>query len=147
MGLFGGVEKAQVSKGGVYVLPGAFIVAIDSIKHVLSRKKEDLYCVEMVVLDSNNDERPEGSKMSWMVNFKHDSALGNIKEFLAVVKGESEDDITEDDCEESWSEENPYAGTALRLNAANVKTKSGGDFTKCSWSEVTEEDLEALDAA
>ena len=87
MGLFDGIGDATVGGQNVYFLSGVYVVEVHKCFAMKSRKKEDLFLVECNILQSNNSKRPEDSKASWVVNLKHDAALGNIKGFIAAANG------------------------------------------------------------
>ncbi len=145
MGLFEGVEGAKVGQGGVYFLAGNYLVEVEKVLAKRSRKKEDLFIVEAGILESDNAQRKAGSSASWIVNFKHDAALGNIKGFLAACNGidpgdraKVDEEITEDVCEYAVDDENPLSGTRVKLSCVMTQTKAGGDFTLHLWSPVAE---------
>ena len=148
MGLFGDIKGKRGTQGGVYFEPGLYLVEVNRVKLGKTRKGEDFFVVETKLLESDNENRPEGSSCSWMVMFKHDAALGNIADFCRAglyacavqneadpgVKHFEEIEIEDDDAEEICSEENPLAGTVLKVEAVNVKTRAGKDFTKVTWA-------------
>lgn len=132
MGYFKGIEDAKTSEGGLYVVPGNYKVNILEAKVIESRKKIPFFCVETEVLETTNPERPIGTKMSWLVNLTQDSAQGNIKSFIAGVTGCSTDEVTEVLVEELL-ESGELANTPAKINAFNVVTKAGKDFTRVQW--------------
>jgi hypothetical protein len=150
MGIFTGIGEAQVGMGNVYFLHGIYKVEVLEVKLLRSRKREDLYIVEVLILESDNPERKPGMKASWVVNLKQDAALGNIKGFLGSALGvdpydaealkeaflENGKDTTEAVAEQSVSADNPLKGTALKLTCINKKTKAGMDFTVHTWEPV-----------
>ena len=140
MGLFSGIGDAQVGQGGVYFLPGEYVVEIIKCFTMRSRKREDLFIAECLIKESNNPERRPGSKASWVVNFKQDAALGNIKGFVAACSGISpsnqkavDAEVDEESCEYAVDDDNPLAGTLLSLSAVNKITRAGNDFTLHMW--------------
>jgi hypothetical protein len=140
MGLFDGIGDAQVGQGGVYFLPGSYLVEVVRCFTLKSRKREDLFIAECYIHESDNPDRKPGSKASWVVNFKQDAALGNIKGFIAACLGVSpsntkavDETVDIEACELAVDGENPLAGTMLRLWAVNKITKSGNDFTLHNW--------------
>ena len=140
MSLFEGIEEAQVGQGGVYFLPGKYVAKILKCITLKSRKREDLFIVECEVVESDVPERKPGTRASWIVNFKQDAALGNIKGFIAAANGINpgtedlvREEVDSEVCEYSVSPENPLAGILIRLVAVNKKTRAGGDFTLHLW--------------
>lgn len=140
MGLFDGIEDAQVGMGGVYFLPGKYLVKVLKCITLKSRKREDLFIAECEIVESDVPERKPGTRASWIVNFKQDAALGNIKGFIAAANGidpSNEDavnaEVDSGVCEYAVSNDNPMAGTYIRLVAVNKKTRSNTDFTLHLW--------------
>lgn len=140
MSLFSGIRDAKVPKGGNYIQPGQFVFSIDALKLLESRKKEDLFISELeVVKSSNKVAHPVGSHTSWVVNFKHDAAMGNVKGFACAALSCDENEIDEEVMERLVDEEeNPASGTLIFCEAANIKTREGNDFTLCKWSDYKE---------
>lgn len=143
MGLFTGVEDAKVGQGGVYFLAGKYLVEVVKCFAMSSRKREDLFIVECMIHESNNAERPAGTTASWIVNFKHDAALGNIKGFIAACNGidpsdeaKVNEEVNEEVCEYAVDDDNPLAGTTLQVTATQITTRDGGPFTLHSWEPV-----------
>ncbi len=135
MGLFGQtVAGAQASEGGVWWLPGKYLVQIDACKLITSRKKELLFIVEADNLESNNPQRPVGQRCSWIVKVGSDAGPGNIKQFIAAVCNEKVDEITEEVADLVVDEkQNPLNGRLVYLDAVIIQTKAGADFTKHRW--------------
>ena len=138
MGIFSGIKDAQVSSGGVYFVPGLYpVVEVDACKMIFTRKNEELFVAECKIIESEVPERGPGTHASFTANItRHDAALGNIKGFMVAGFNCSADEITDDVAEEVVSARQPLAGVRLRLEAVNVGTRAGGDFTKHIWSQV-----------
>lgn len=150
MGRFTAINQAQVSAGGVYFLPGSYVTEILRVFVMKNWKGDEFFIAECKILDSDNSERPVGSKASMVVNMDNVSAMGNIKAFLAAASGidpknsvRVNAEITEEIAEIAVAEGNPFAGTVLELDARIVKTREGGDFTKHFWSPSTQPDRQA----
>ena len=138
--MFAGIKDAKATQGGLYFLEGNYKVKICRVFSMTSRKKEDLFIVECEILESDNPNRKPGMRPSWVVNLKHDAALGNIKGFVAAVNGIDPSDsekvdelVDEEACEVVASKENPMEGTVMPLQCVNTKTREGGDFTLHKW--------------
>jgi hypothetical protein len=132
---FGGIENAQFSEGGTYVLPGAYRIQILACKYKRTRTGKDAFIVEVEILESNNSERMPGTTMTWMVTTDKEPALGNIKQFICVVAGCSDKEVTEEVVLMIVSQENPFKGKTARISATNITTKAGRPFTKVKWLE------------
>lgn len=140
MGLFSGIEDAKVGGGGVYFLEGLYRCEIVKVFAMKSRKNEDLFIVECKVITSNNAKRKEGSACSWVVNMKHDAALGNIKGFIAAANGIDPTDtgtvdaeVNEEAVETACSDANPLAGQLVDLEATEILTRAKTPFTLHKW--------------
>ena len=145
MGLFDNIGDAQVGQGGIYFLPGNYVVEVLRCFTMRSRKREDLFFVECQIHWSDNPERKAGTKASWVVNFKQDAALGNIKGFVAATQGIDPADnnavneaIDVEVCEYAVDGDNPLAGTKLSLQCTNIVTRAGNDFTLHRWEPYAE---------
>src|SRR5437660_12484512 len=115
MGSFSGIERAQISAGGIYFLAGTYRVRIREVKSIKSRKNDDLFIVETDIVESNNPERKVGTSCSWVCNLKHDAALGNIKAFVVAAAQCPEEQVTEGEIELIVSNDNPLKDVELRL--------------------------------
>jgi len=145
MGLFAGINEAKVGQGGVYFLEGIYRVEVLKCFTMTSRKREDLFIVEAKVVESDNDDRKPGMRCSWIVNMKHDAALGNIKGFIAAMNGihpsdeeQVDEEVTEEAVEYTVSDDNPLAGMLVDLEAVAITTRAGNPFTLHKWSPVEE---------
>lgn len=149
MGLFSGIDGADPNNSGVYIIPGIFDVEILELKTINSRKGDALFIVETNILASSSEERPVGTKMSWVVNFRHDPALGNVKAFIAACGDCDFDDVDEEAAEMAVSTEQPFKGTVVKARATNTTTKAGNPFTVVDWKHEadTVEEYQAAQAA
>lgn len=154
MGMFSGMKEAQVGQGGVYFTDGSYVVEVTECIAKKSRKGDSLYIVEARVLEGTTSPtvrtnakgaeetiypKKAGTKASWVVNMRHDAALGNIKGFLAAAIGCDEDQIGEEEAEESVSADNPLAGMIVRLDCETIITQNKNDFTLHRWSTYEED--------
>jgi hypothetical protein len=132
------LAESTPNEGGIYWLPGRYLVEIDTVKLFESRKGKDLFIVVGKNIESDNEERPIGSKPSWVVSLDQDAAPGNIKGFFAAVLGVNHTDLGDDDWQKVWSratdEDNPLCGFVAKLECVMIKTRAGNDFTKHTWT-------------
>jgi hypothetical protein len=141
MGVFSAVTGASVNGGGVYFLAGTYKVKIVAVKMILSRMGENMFVIETEILESDAAERRPGTKCSQVINLsKHESAPGNIKGFMAAALDVPADEITEAECDLACTEENPLAGTIMRLACTMTKTRRNTDFTIHQWAFISEPD-------
>lgn len=148
MGLFGGIEGAKFTDGGVYLQPGLHQLKIRAVKMIHTRANKDAFVAEFNVISSTNAAHKPGSEVSWMVTMDKDSALGNIKQFLASVLDQPMEAITEAVATACLAVEqngqivqNHLGGREVYASAFNIKTKAKTDFTKvkfCNPSKAAE---------
>jgi len=144
MGIFKGVEEATYNEGGIYFLDGTYLVKVDTVKVIETRKKDDAFIVEHTILWSDNSQRKKGTSVTWMTMKKFDSFLGNVKHFCSVASDTPIDEVTEEGIEMIVSDENPLSGTVLFVQATTVKTREGNDFTKVVYRHITPKQVELL---
>lgn len=143
---FRGISKAPMSFGGNYILEGKHLLVVKECKLIeSSQKNTDMFVAEFYVIESNNSKMVPESTRSWVVNFQHPSALSNMKSFAVAGLNCTEDDIDEDMASALVHKDQPIRGVVLKCEANQVKTRKGGDFTKCLW-EFAAESVEAYAA-
>lgn len=143
MGLFDGIGDARPGGSNVYFLQGKYKVKLNKVFTYKSRKKDDLFIAECEILESTSDKRPADTKASWVVNLKHEAALGNIKGFIAAANGIDPEDeekvneeVTEEVVEYCVGLDNPLEDIVLDLVCTDIKTRAGNDFTLHEWTSV-----------
>lgn len=137
-GMFDGIEEARISEGGVWFKPGAFHAKVNACKALKDRKGVGVFVVETELTASSRDDLPAGTLVSWVVKLDKEPALGNIKGFAAAALGTTVNKITAEHIENLVSDDNPLAGTMLKVSAQDIITKSGHPFTKVSWLPMAE---------
>jgi len=142
MGMFSGIEEAQVSKGGSYLHhgPQGFCDGVAKIIRCASgqtRKKVDFFVAELEILESTNPNQPKGFKCSYMITMDKDAALGNLKQFASVAGETEENEVDEAGVEAICSADNPLEGVLIGFHAFNKPTQAGNDFTRVVWSTYT----------
>lgn len=149
MSVFAGIEDAKPNEGGNYILPGIYpVLYINACKQIKSQDNgDDLCIVELDIIDSKVEDREAGQSMSWIVNMKHQPALGNVKLFLSKVMDCELEDITGNVADAAFSTNNPLGGRLIRCEAIEITTrKKGNAFTKCNWAPIGK-DLQENSAA
>jgi hypothetical protein len=136
MGLFGKIKDAKSNGGGIYFLPGTYALECRVCKTGKTREDRPFFVAEFTILESTNSERPVGTSVALMVMLDKymETALGNIKGFVAALFDCPEEEVDEAGVEKLISAENPGAGVKVRATASNTKTKKGSDFTKVQFS-------------
>ena len=139
------VGGATVNQGGTYPLVGFYPkLEIEALREKISEKHRghELYIVELLVHESNVQERPPGSRMSVVYNCtKHQSAPGDVKALLAAILHVEPDQIDAATSRASVSSAQPGAGRYVFLEAYEVMIGDNKDvpFTKTRWSPVPED--------
>jgi len=152
MGVFDGIEKAEVFGGGSRIRPGSHIVEVGALVVHRSRKKAGIvyFVAELVIVESvggrpvsaKPDAPPASSephkvdeKLGWVVDLSQPSGLANVKGFaMALAPDMDADDITSESMETLVSSDQPAKGLKVHADAFMVLTTKGGDFTKIQWS-------------
>lgn len=144
MGMFKGVEGAKASFDASYLRSGHYLLRIDRVKADKTRTKDDFLAVEMTVLhtfadssvhqaDASKWHRP-GESVSHLMMAKHDSFLGNVKAMVSSLMGCHEAEVSEKDCEEISSPEQPMGGMVIEVTGRDILTRAGKPFTKISYN-------------
>lgn len=140
MGVFSGINEAKPAGGGVYVEPGVYDLEVIALKAGSARDGRQFFVAEFKTLKSNNPSRPVGCVQSWMVMLDRrylETALGNIKTFLATLTNSEPHEIDEAGVEMAVAADNPMAGMKIAASFVNIKTKAGKDFTRPTWLAYT----------
>jgi len=132
------VKTARVSKGGIYVLPGAYLVEITGCKAGTTREGKENFIVELLIHESNHPERRVGTLMDWYVDMSKEPSPGNVKEFVMEATNCTGEEVSGDAIRLICGEIQPLKGIKLRLSASNIKVgaKKDKDFTKVTWLPV-----------
>lgn len=137
---FNQIGGSTPSQQGVYPIPGVYpVLFLDSMKIIKSRKGDTLFIAEFDICQSEVPTRPVGTRMSWIVNFRHDASPGNVKMFMAALMGITVDEVDAEGAKFACSDKNPCRGKLIRLEASETITKSGNPFTVCKWHTLPEE--------
>ena len=153
MGRFKGLAGVKTNQGGLYFLEGDYLVELDEVKMIETRKKQDCWVVSAKVLESTNPQRAPGCKPSQVIVLREDileTCMGNIKAFAAAVlgienpdayvpeDGKSVDEFWDSTLESMVADDQPLKGVKIKLNVTQIKTKSDKDFSKHSWGPVVQ---------
>lgn len=138
MGIFGKATKDRQSGGGNWWKAGSYLAKITKVEFRNGHKGQS-YIVECEVLASNNPAVLVGETRSQVIKMDKESASGNIGSFVcvccALLSGKNLDnpdacEIEESDIEASCGPDQPFVGLEVAVEAVDIKTKAGGDFTK-----------------
>ena len=157
MGRFSMLAGIKTNQGGLYFEEGDYEVEIDEVKLIRTREGHDSFVISAKVEKSTNPQRAPGCKPSQVIALKEkilETAMGNVKQFAGAVLGILDPDSYLAECdplipgdtpeaatqrfwEESLelmvSDEQPCRGVRIHLNCTDIKTRTGGDFTKHVW--------------
>lgn len=126
------------SNDGVYLLPGSYDLEIVATKLIKSSNPSQngavMFVVESKIVASTVPERPVGSSVSWICNFRHPSAKSSVRGFMARALGVAHEAVTDDVARGLVSAAQPLEGTLMRAIATQVPTRAGKEFTKVSWT-------------
>lgn len=134
MGLFNkiGDKNIHSNGGGVFFEPGSYELECRVNKSDKTREGRPYFVAEFTILASTNPSRPVGTGVSWMVMLDKylETALGNIKGYVAALFGMPEAEVDEAGVEALISAENPGMGLKCKATASMTKTRGQKDFTK-----------------
>jgi hypothetical protein len=151
--LFKKTADAKATEGGIYVLPGLFIIEIDALKMITNFRNVDMFIAELSILKSNNPERPADTTMSWTAGYDKPSTPGNVKAFAqavteALFPGQGQEIDAAGMAQLVDEALNPARGVRLHLEAVNIKTQAKKtDFTKCIWRPLSPEEANEVGGA
>lgn len=146
-GLFAGVENAEITRKGNNMNEGDYVAKICSAEYKPGRSANFVIIEAEIITSSYDANDPakqscnrEGSRATIFIK-QNDSFAGNIKEIMLAVSGfgpdgksrDVHDTVTQDECASLVAKEQPFTGAMVYLEARNIKTKAGGDFTRISW--------------
>jgi len=142
MGIFSNINKTAAARSkGAFLTPGTYVATVVSCRHVRSKLGTDeFFVVDFDLVESTNPELPAGSPVTWMSKLTGrypDMALADVKAFVMAGTGAGEADVTEDTLEEVLEGDGTeLAGQRVKIVCSEVKTKTGGAFTKHSYYSV-----------
>ena len=132
-----------------YLLRGQYLLRIVQCKSFESRQRKLFYLVELDVVQSDNHDRPEGMRVSWMTNLGLDMGPINVKRFLGAAMGMDPSDpkvnqeINSDVARMSVDDTQPLHGTLIYAQCSDITTKAGTPFLDVRWAPVAQGDAVA----
>lgn len=150
MGLFDGIEEAQVH-GGDYIQPGRYWVMVKAFTETENRKKNRGVAFEFEILKAyEGSESPVGSTVSHVISTAGDGAdyfLTDVKKALAGILGTSTDNIKAELCNKLVEDDSSLRGRVVELIVHQPSgTKKDGTPSKFAKKEytrvITAEELE-----
>lgn len=151
MGLWDGLDSAEIFDQGNYFPPGQYCVEINRCLSKRSRKTgQDLFIVECDVITSNNPVMSRGMRGSWCQGMKNRNvAMNAILAFVVQIFGLDKNDKDMIKREvlpyivktmdritgvKEFAGENPLGGRMANLTTwSKKKEKDEGDFTVHDW--------------
>lgn len=149
---FTGIEAAKARVDSNYIRPCDVWAKIEVAKLDQNRKKRVFFALEMTVihrLPTDDGNHRIGESVTHLVMQDSEYFLSEIKSMFSSILGVSPEEIDADDCAAACSPDNPLAGTVVHVQATNIETRQGNDFTKVSYKREVPmaEVVEALDEA
>lgn len=134
--VFGRIAAAQPTEGGIYLNEGTYLVRIEALKMLRTRKGADAFVAEFQILESTsaNNLRPAGTTASWFVDLNNDAGPGNVKAFLAALFGANVDEVDAESAMAAVSDAQPGKGRVVHCQVTAITTKAGKPFSKHVWS-------------
>lgn len=147
MGLFKGINEAEIFERGMYFSAGFDgIVQVEKVIVKRTRASGDAFIVEYRVIEGGNDRDPNRAKRSWFQKLiDTDIAYPAIKAWAAACAGyePSERDAIEKevapqlenalDAATESPADNDFTGCYLHLVTTMVMTKNDREFTRHDW--------------
>lgn len=154
MGIWDGIEDAEIFDRGNYVKPG-FRGEVE-IKRTLAKNTRQTglaFICEMQVLKTNMpDQHPVGQKVTWFVKLANkDTAFPNIAAWAAACAGYEPHDrdavknnvmpVLKDLMEYATDnpDENDFVGQKVKLETVATLTKDKRDFTRYDFAPAVEQ--------
>jgi len=140
MGIHDLVGDAEVTNRGVYFIEGTYrVLQVEQIFEMVSQNDDDLVIIECAILQSDVKDRPAGSRVSQVYNFRYKSTPGNVRAMLAAVFAVPVEEITPEVSMLACSQEQPCAGRLVRVEAKLGETRAGNPFTFVSWKPLRDD--------
>ncbi len=143
---FAAIGNATAIEKTPWIQPGIYpLLYVTALKMIQNRKGIPMFIAEVDIIQSEVADRPQGSKMSWVVNLQNDAGPGDVKGFLAALWDLPQEEITAESAQAALAENQPCAGRLVRLEASSVEMKTFDEkgnprlFTRCGWRPVTED--------
>lgn len=148
MGIFDGIETVKPTQSTPFFLPGSYRVQLIECKTTINRNREQLFIVNVKILESTNQERRPGTTAGQVIKLTgkgSESGMPNVKAFIASCLDISPSDenslkaITSKFVEEDVIKNNSFAGLVMLLSCRLKTTKTGGTYTLHDWTLVKDE--------
>jgi len=146
---FADIQNVKASGNNNYVMPGVYRAKIDSVTMKRNRKQEDIFVIQMTVLEivapisktasgKQTESNPTGTSMSHVIKFAGpgaEMALPNIKGFcIAAIDGFADASNQTELIKMIYSDAQPLAGQEILVEAVGILTKRDTDFTQIRYS-------------
>lgn len=144
------LKNTAARRQSEYVTPGQYLFEILDFKEGQNRKGREFVVVEMKVLDSDDTSRhPAGSERSYLTMTDTDTAASNIRGFLTRALNVSDEGLTNEMIDAAFepneeSGKSLLAGLKIGVNARNIVTRKGNDFTVVDFYSV-DQNMESLE--
>ena len=132
MGIFDKVSDAKANGAFSYFEDaGVYETTVKNCSSFLNRKQQDVigftFQIDKVISGNQNYLGMEKTYL-FRVSEYPDSAPGACKQFIMGITGSGEDEMTTENLERIFSEEQPLAGLKCKLTLIVKITKKGNNF-------------------
>ena len=144
------LKKTSARRQSEYVTPGQYLFEILDFKEGENRKGREFVVVEMSVVDCDDRTRhPSGSERSWLQMTDTDTAGSNVRGFLCRALNVPDEGLTDEMIDKAFEPledtgKSPLSGLKIGVNARNIVTRKGSDFTVVDFYSV-DQDMESLE--
>lgn len=138
--MFAGIQNAPMPGSGRYFQDGVYLARIEAFKRGMSRAGKGAFSVVeatiLEVLVPYENSNREGERVSWVVMMKHgETSLSNLKGFAAAAMDCDPEEVTPGVLlTASHGDGSALKGLELIATAVTQPTRTGGKYTKVTWS-------------
>jgi len=122
-----------------YLLAGLYLLQIQRTILFESREHKLFFLAELLIVESDNPERPPGMLCSWMTDMRKDMGPINVKRLLAaaldydVESDEANEQITSDVARFAVSDAQPLRQREIYAQASDTTTRDNKPFLAVKW--------------
>ena len=140
---FAGIEQATFTHRNAYLEPGRYVLRTKDLKYVSGRNGDFLFLEASVEVSTYNQADPTthgcnqiGSIVSIGLK-KNESFLSNVKKLMIALSGfdqagnprDPEDTVSQQEVNAAISDEQPYRGALIYVEANRRQSREGNEFT------------------
>jgi len=127
-------DRTPLPKPGVYP-----ILYLDSLRMIESRKGDLILVAEFDVIQSLVEDRPPGSTMADLFNFRYEGTPGEVRKFLAALNNVDIAEVDADGARHACSDANPCHGRLVRMIATAKERDGKSTLTICKYEPLSDD--------